>query len=79
MQSSNMQNIYLRSPHGATINLACRDMRQFKFLTFSRMSLKLHLYEVLQPSRDKRGEILRRLCLLKTSLSRLVRQYLLPR
>ena len=39
----------------ATINLACRDIRQFEFLTLSSVSLKLHTYEVLQPSRDKRG------------------------
>ena len=41
----------------ATINLACQDMRQFAFLTLSRMSFKLHTYKVLQPSRDNRGEI----------------------
>ena len=46
------------NPNGATINLACLDMRQFEFLTLYRMSLKLHIYEVLQPSRDNRGEIL---------------------
>ena len=48
----------LRNPDGATINLACRDMRQFEFLALSRMSLKLHTYEGLKPSRDNRGEIL---------------------
>ena len=49
----------VRNPDGATINLACWDMRQFEFLTLSRMSLNLHTYEVLQLSRDNMGEILR--------------------
>ena len=53
-------NNFIQNPSGATINLACWDMRQFEFLTLSRISLKLHTctYEVLQPSRDNRGEIL---------------------
>ena len=48
----------LQNHDGTTINLACRDMHQFESLTLSRMSLKLHTYEVLQPSRDNWGEIL---------------------
>ena len=48
----------LRNPDELTINLACWDMQQLEFLTLSRMSFKLHTYEVLQPSRDNRGEIL---------------------
>ena len=35
----------LRNPDWATINLACRDMRQFEFKTLSRMLLNLHTYE----------------------------------
>ena len=36
----------LRKRDGATINLAGRDIRHLEFLTLSRMSLKLHSYEV---------------------------------
>ena len=42
----------LRNLDGSTVNLAYWDMRQIEFLTLSRMSLKLHTYEALQPLRD---------------------------
>ena len=57
--SDRAESTKLPNSDGAAIKLACWDMRQFDFFTLSRMSLKLHTYEVLQPSRDNSGEILR--------------------
>ena len=37
--STVLVNRYLQNPDGATNNLARKDMRQFEFLTLSRMSL----------------------------------------
>ena len=57
---------------GATINLACRDIQQFELMTLSRISLKLHTYEVLYNPREITGArfyvLNPRLCFLKFNL-----------
>ena len=45
-KQSNRIHVISTNPVGATMKLACRDMQQFEFLSLSRMSLKLHTYEV---------------------------------